>query len=253
MRIAVRRLRSAIALFRPLLELPDAARFDAELQRLGRVLGQVRDWDVFCGEVLPAAERDAPEAQPQLLKGPASAERAEAYRRLVDELGGAAFTSLVLGLATWTEDRPEGTQVLGNGRAGDRLVDLAPELLGRTVRKALRRGRRIRRRSGEELHDLRKSLKRLRYSVEFLSGLCGRKRTRAYLRACKDLQEGLGAINDAALAEEMTGRLAGVAARSTLVPAFGAVSEWSRERGAKHLRRLPDVWDRFKAMPPPMH
>ncbi len=253
MRIAVRRLRSAIALFRPLFESPDEGRFDAELQRLGRVLGQARDWDVFCGEILPSAERDAPEAQPQLLKGPASAERAEAYRRLVDELGGPAFTSLVLGLAVWAEDRPEGTQVLGNGGAGDRLVDLAPGLLDRTVRRALRRGRRIRRRSSEEPHDLRKSLKRLRYSPEFLSGLCGHKRTRAYLQACKDLQERLGAINDAALAAEMTGRLACVAARSTLVPAFGAVSKWSKERGAENSRRLPDVWDRFKALPPPVH
>jgi inorganic triphosphatase YgiF len=253
MRIAVRRLRSAIALFRPHLVSPDAARFDAELKRLGRVLGQVRDWDVFRGEVLPAAGRYAPEAQPRLLEGPASEERAEAYRRLADELGGPAFTSLVLGLAVWAEERPEGTPVLADGHSGERLADLAPELLRRTVRKALRRGRRIRRRSPEELHDLRKSLKRLRYSVEFLSGLCGRKRTRAYLRACKDLQERLGAINDAALAAEMTGRLAGVAARTTLAPAFGAVSEWSEERGTGHLRRLPDAWDRFKALPPPVH
>ncbi len=253
MRIAVRRLRSAIALFRPHLEAPDVARHDAGLKRLGRVLGQARDWDVFCGEVLPAAERDAPEAQPHLLKGPASAERSEAYRRLAAELEGPAFTSLVLALAVWAGDRSEGAQVLGNGHSGDRLVDLAPELLDRVARKALRRGRRIRRRSGDELHDLRKALKRLRYSVEFLSGLCGRKRTRAYLRACKDLQERLGAINDAALASEMTGRLAGVAARSTLAPAFGAVSEWSKERGTGHLRRLPDAWDRFKALRPPVH
>jgi CHAD domain-containing protein len=132
-------------------------------------------------------------------------------------------------------------------------VELAPELLGRGVRKALRRGRRIRRRSGEELHDLRKSLKKLRYSVEFLSGLCGRKRTRAYLQACKDLQERLGAINDAALAAEMTSRLAAVAARGTLAPAFGAVSAWSEERGTGHLRRLPGAWDRFKALRPPVH
>jgi CHAD domain-containing protein len=86
--------------------------------------------------------------------------------------------------------------------------------------------------------------------VEFLSDLCDRKRARAYLEACKELQEELGAINDAALTAEMTGRLAAVAARSTLAPAFGAVSEWSRERGTVHLRRLPHAWNRFKALPP---
>ena len=89
--------------------------------------------------------------------------------------------------------------------------------------------------------------------MEFLSGRCGRKRTRAYLRACKDLQERLGAINDAALAAEMTSRLAAVAARGTLAPAFGAVSEWSKERATAHLRRLPGAWDRFKALRAPAH
>ena len=253
MRIAVRRLRSVIALFRRHLDPGAVERFGAELRRLGRVLGAARDWDVFCGEVLPAAERDAPEAQPRLLEGPAAAERAEAHRRLAEELGGPAFTSLVLGLAAWAEGGPEGTPVLTGDHAGDRLADLAPGLLDRVARKARRRGRRIRRRSGEELHDLRKSLKKLRYSVEFVSGLCGRKRARAYLEACKELQEELGAINDAALAAEMAGRLAAVAARSTLAPAFGAVSEWGRERGTEHFRRLPRAWTRFKALPPPAH
>ena len=51
----------------------------------------------------------------------------------------------------------------------------------------------------------------------------------------------------------MAGRLAAVATRSTLAPTFGAVSEWSRERGSEHLRRLPDAWGRFKALPPPVH
>jgi triphosphatase len=249
MRIAVRRLRSAIGLFKRHLEPQAAARFDAGLKRVGRVLGEVRDWDVFCGDILQAAENDAPHVQPHLLRGPATAQRADAYGRLVDELEGPAFTALVLGLMAWTENHSEETLLLSNGHSGGRLADLAPKMLDRAARKARRRGRHLRRRSGEELHDLRKSLKKLRYSVEFLSDLCGRKRTHAYLQACKDLQEQLGAINDAALAAAMTNRLAGVAARITLVPTFSMMSEWSKAQGSKHLRRLPDAWDKFKALP----
>ena len=89
--------------------------------------------------------------------------------------------------------------------------------------------------------------------MEFLSGLCGRKRTHTYLQACKDLQEQLGAINDTALAAAMTSRLAGVAARITLVPTFSMMSEWSKAQGTEYLRRLPDAWDRFKALPSPVH
>jgi CHAD domain-containing protein len=75
----------------------------------------------------------------------------------------------------------------------------------------------------------------------------------AYLQACKDLQEQLGAINDAALAAAMTSRLAGVAASVTLAPTFSMMYDWSKAQGSKHLRRLPDAWDRFKALPPLVH
>jgi inorganic triphosphatase YgiF len=253
MRIAVRRLRSAIFLFQRYLEPQAAARFDAALKRVGRVLGEVRDWDVFCGDILPVAENDVPQAKPNLLKGPAARQRAEAQCRLVSELEGPAFTGSVLGLMAWVEDHSEGTLLLGNGSAAEQLADLAPKLLDRAAQRPLRRGRHIRRRTNEELHDLRKSLKKLRYSVEFLSDLCGRKRMHAYLQACKDLQEQLGAINDAALAAAMTSRLAGVAASVTLAPTFSMMYDWSKAQGSKHLRRLPDAWDRFKALPPLVH
>ena len=253
MRIAVRRLRSAIVLFERHLDPRAAADIDVELRRLGRLLGEVRDWDVFCGGILPAAEHDLPEARPLLLKGPAREERDDAQRRLAEELAGPAFTALVLRLAVWAEEEAGGTQPPGDARAAERLADLAPDLLDRLVRKARRRGRRIRRRSTEELHALRKSLKKLRYSVEFLSGVIGRKRSRAYLRACKDLQEQLGTINDAALATDLCGRLAGAAARTTLAPALGAVPEWGRAHAARHVRRLPAAWDRFSALPAPTH
>jgi inorganic triphosphatase YgiF len=252
MRIAVRRLRSAMALFEPHLDPVVATEIDAQLRRLGRVLGEVRDWDVFCGSILPAAEHDIPETGPRLLRGPARVERDDAQRRLADELDGPAFTSLVLRLALWIEEQAANMPDFADNRSSGRLVDLAPELLGRLVRKAHRRGRHIRRRPVEELHSLRKSLKKLRYSVEFLSGVIGRKRSHAYLKACKDLQEQLGTINDAALATELCGRLAQAAARTTLAPALSTLPEWSREHGERHLRRLPKAWDRFTALPASM-
>ena len=53
MRVAIRRLRSALVLFETHLEPHVTARFEAELKRFGRVLGEARDWDVFCLETLP--------------------------------------------------------------------------------------------------------------------------------------------------------------------------------------------------------
>ena len=75
-----------------------------------------------------------------------------------------------------------------------RAPRLAPELLDRVATKVLQRGKRLGRRSDEELHALRKSLKKLRYGVDDLAGLYRPKAVKAYLRGCKELQKLLGSM-----------------------------------------------------------
>lgn len=50
-------------------------------------------------------------------------------------------------------------------------------------------------------HRLRKHVKRLRYGAEFARGLFGAKRTARYLSALAALQQGLGELNDASVAQ----------------------------------------------------
>jgi CHAD domain-containing protein len=107
------------------------------------------------------------------------------------------------------------------------------------------RGRHVGRRSGEELHRLRKSLKKLRYSADYLSGLFGHKSVKAYLKTCKELQELLGQINDAAMAVTLAERLARHG-RTDLAGGIGAVAQWADARRQKALHRLPDAWDAFR-------
>ena len=52
-RIAIRRIRSALRLFSPHLEAHARRLFEGELRRAGRTIGEARDWDVFCDEILP--------------------------------------------------------------------------------------------------------------------------------------------------------------------------------------------------------
>ena len=60
-RVAVRRLRAALALFKPHLPPVTLGRFNDELRRLGGIFGRARDWDVFVCETLSIAEKDMPE------------------------------------------------------------------------------------------------------------------------------------------------------------------------------------------------
>jgi len=62
-RVAIRRLRSALRLFGPRLEPHATALFQSELKRIGRIIGEARDWDVFCVEMLPESFGDHDDAE----------------------------------------------------------------------------------------------------------------------------------------------------------------------------------------------
>lgn len=250
MRVAIRRLRAILALFRPHLERHAEARFTAELRRLGQVLGEARDWDVFCTETLHAAEERVARPWLDLLRGPAEAERRAAHACLAAEFAGPTLTATVLGLAAWAEDPAALTGLPDGGVMREPLADLAAALETRLERKVLSRGRRIRKREDEELHSLRKALKRLRYGVEFLAPLHRHKQVKAYLHACRALQEQLGTINDAAVAVALAERLDG-GRRAELAPAVAELAGWAGARRTEAKRCLPDAWRAFKGVPLP--
>jgi inorganic triphosphatase YgiF len=220
MRVAIRRLRAALTLFAPVLEPHATARFQDELRRVGRVFGEARDWDVFTLEVLPGALHAAGVTDwHDLLHDPASTHREKAHRHFIRELRAPAFTALLLGLAAWAES----PHLLGGSELQHPVKDLCPHLLDRLARKVDRRGRHIRDRTDTERHALRKSLKKLRYGIDFLHALLPERSVEAYLLACKALQTTLGEINDtvtgAALADHLGD--AGIPAADALAKQLG--------------------------------
>ncbi|MBS5902920.1 MAG: CHAD domain-containing protein [Acetobacteraceae bacterium] len=219
-----------------------------QLRRLGQVLGAARDWDVFCEETLSEAGKEEGTAEWVALLRPAAEEcRVEAHAAMLEELRRPALGALVLGLAGWAED----PAVLGGVAVGKPLAKVAPGLLEGVARKVRRRGRKIRHRSMEELHSLRKALKRLRYGLEFLSGLCPEKALRRYLQGCKELQEDLGGLNDAVTAIAMAEKL--VARRGTeLAPAMAGLAQWAEARREAAVARLPEDWKAFRDLPLPL-
>ena len=246
MRVAMRRLRAILVLFKPELEPHATARFTQELRRLSQVLGEARDWDVFCTETLPAALEGAErESWRQLLGDAAAAERGAAHGRVREEFARPALTGLILALAAWAENASD---ALSGPAMRQRLPDLVPELLDRVARKLLRRGRHVARLHGPELHAVRKSLKKLRYGVDYAAALYDEEQVKPYLKRCKALQKLLGQVNDAAVAVALADRL-GQDGHLHLVPAIGALAHWSEQRHAKALRDLPDAWSDFRKAP----
>jgi inorganic triphosphatase YgiF len=99
MRIAIRRLRALLALFRPYLAREEEFGFTETLRQLGRILGEARDWDVFCTKTLIEAKNEGvPASLLQALWRAAEVERRAAHARLARELEQPPLTPMVLSL-----------------------------------------------------------------------------------------------------------------------------------------------------------
>lgn len=241
-RVGLRRLRSALVLFAPHLE-PHATRlFAAELRRLGQVFGARRDWDVFCLETLRAFGEGGKNIWADMLRTQAEKARAAALTPVVEALHGRALTGLVLGIAAWCEGGVSDPAILGPGRWAEPLSAMAPDLMDRLARKVARRAQRIE--TAEQLHDLRKSFKKLRYACDFVTGLYDEDAVRKYRHHCSRLQETLGSVNDArvtpALAERLT-RMRGI----ELASAVAALATWNSAREHAALQGLREALDAF--------
>ena len=124
---------------------------------------------------------------------------------------------------------------------------MAPDLLDRMARKVARRGKRAD--TPEGLHGLRKSLKKLRYSTEFVAGLYGKKAVKRYRKRCEALQELLGTINDARVTPRLADEMLGPAAPSSH-PLSRHSPPGAPTRSARRSRRLDDALAKFRRAKP---
>jgi inorganic triphosphatase YgiF len=199
-RIALRRLRSALSLFRTTVSGKEYQALREEIGWLASQLGDARDADVLIAGESGLAEDEILHAR--LLRT-----RGKAYDRVEAALGSERTRALMLRLALWIE--------LGSWRFRERsgrpVGDLAAHQLERQWRKVRRNRGRIAEARGPERHQLRLDVKKLRYSAEFLAGLYSRRpkgvRRDRFLEALKDLQDRLGDLNDAEAAEKIAARL----------------------------------------------
>ena len=252
-RVALRRLRSAIAVFRVVLPPGDAAWLEREASRLIDVLGPARDWDVFITETL-AAVRAARPADDNLkrLAQAAEAERARAYEQ-AEALRAPAYTAFLLRFGRWIETagwRDEADRALLDRP----LARLAGRLLDKRHARVLKRGRDFERLSDDRLHRLRIALKKLRYAGEFFAAQFPDGRPRPYIKAARRLQDDLGRLNDAAVAERHLSELLRAQPESAALAALGVgagqVIGWHARAREEARARIDGDWRAFAAAEP---
>jgi len=212
LRVALRRLRSALGIFRKRIVLPELEDIRTRARDIASALGPARECDAFRQNALAGPFRDQPNrlaAAARLLEAVES-RRVDSYvaaRRVIDDTATSLFVldvySFLLKRSWRTALGPEDLGLLTSPAR-----DFAGEVLDRLRRRALKRGKHLPDMPDEERHELRIALKNLRYAIEFFGPLFDDdKEQRSFLRLVSDLQEDLGAHNDAATAEAFIGTL----------------------------------------------
>ncbi|HEU0248447.1 MAG TPA: CYTH and CHAD domain-containing protein [Gaiellaceae bacterium] len=230
-RVATRRLRSDLRTFASLLEPTFASDLRDELGWLADILGRARDCDVLLERIRRSAAR-LPEASgtgaAEVLAGLDAAReavraellatlRSDRYVQLLDRLVEAANAPELLPEA----DRRARAVLPGLVRRPWRSLEKRVRTLGRAPTNA-------------GLHDVRIRTKRLRYAAEAAAPVVG-KRARALAAAAAALQEVLGDLNDAVVAE---GRLREWSRGASPEGAFVAGKLAEREQDAARRSRL---------------
>lgn len=206
-RVAFRRLRSAMSLFKRAVTDDELESIRGELRWISGLLGAARDLDVFVqNHVDPATS--SPELWSQLL-----VQREAAFDEAIAALGSQRFRTLMISLAQWVAT---GEWLSAAGEAAtwreQPLGEFASAALARLWRKLRTRGRNLAALNDGERHRVRIAAKKLRYASEFFAGLYGGRKRQArhaaFVAALEHLQDQLGSLNDIVTADRLSGEIA---------------------------------------------
>lgn len=199
MRVAIRRLRTAIEVLADAYAPEPFEEFASDLRWIARALGRVRDLDVALERVramaaeAPSIERPALTifAQSLLL------DRARARLRLIERLDSERFGSFVAAARAWVAlGAPPASSAPSGGApaytAGPRIVARWARAMEEAYEVAEREA------GAKDLHALRIAAKKARYAIEYFGDLEGQAALRRAKRIA-GLQDFLGEHQDAVM------------------------------------------------------
>jgi inorganic triphosphatase YgiF len=219
-RVALRRLRSALSMHKPFLMDDQFDHLRTELRWFVGVLGEARNLDVLIRRLRGSEITAALEER-----------RQTAYAEVAETLASQRARDLMIDLSEWLAIG--GWLSQGDGQD---LRDLAAPVFAaqqfdRLRKRVKKQGRDLTLDDDEARHELRKSIKKLRYASEFYEGLFTSKREkrrhRQFAATLTDLQDQLGDLNDMAMMPQVLESLdlGGEAEASILTDQAGKASK----------------------------
>jgi triphosphatase len=197
-RVAIRRLRAGLTLFKPMIRDDTFEARSGELKWLAGLLGAARDLDVM------QLEGDNGNAN-----GEVEARRTAAHAAVRDGFASPRYAAFLVDFVAWIEHGP--WQMQEAERAEGALADFVAKRLRKRRRRLVTAGQNLAGLDPAARHRIRIDAKKLRYMAEFFSDVpqvAVRRRTyKAFVGALEDLQEALGEMHDIEVREAFLARV----------------------------------------------
>jgi inorganic triphosphatase YgiF len=249
MRVGMRRLRVALNLFKKNLPAGEAVLLRRLLKTCSKGLDGLRDWDVFLGETLPMIEERFPDhAGVAELRKAAEKQRADALAAARTMLDQPEYGQLLLILGAWASYSrwASGASAEQMKAMASPVTELASPLLDAAYKRVTKRDKHVSELSVPQLHALRLDVKQMRYGTEFFGSVYSVKKVKKFRSKLTAMQEILGKLQDAAVAEARLADLTAQLSKEGLV-AVGLVSGWFGARVEHELAGLEDAVSAFGA------
>lgn len=241
-RVAVRRLRSDLRTFRPLVDRDWAEALRVELGWLGRLLAPVRDADVLGARLDERVERmvGLELASAKVLLDGLETDRLDARRRLLEGLDSRRYEELVVRLVRAALD-----PITRRGRV-DRPAANLGSLMDRPWSKLSKGAAALGSGSSDTaLHATRIDAKRVRHGAEALAPVFGKRASR-FASATAALQEILGEHQDAVVAMAWLADRGIEADEPAISFTAGRLAELEAASRDRARERWPKVWKRLE-------
>ncbi len=255
MRVAVRRMRTALQVFGDYLDQRQLKPLTRALRRTGRALGAVRDLDVFWEHVQSYLETLPPAQQARLepLYAAWRARREAARQEMLAYLDSEEYARFKE--RWWAFLRTPGAAalpvVMDDGQARPhRLHHVVPVVVHERLAEVQAYDEWVSQADAppERLHRLRIAAKRLRYTLEYFHEILA-PHTGELIETVKELQDHLGAIQDAVVARQLLRDFLGGGQASWPPDAADGVADYvaARQKEFESLRAsFPQLWARFR-------
>jgi inorganic triphosphatase YgiF len=203
MRIALRRLRTAISVFSEIVRDGQVDRIKAELKWLNGELSPARDLDVLLDEVMKPQIRQHPDHRGlKSLYCSFARQRLRSYQRAEKTVRSQRFCKLLIETFAWIEigEWVTATDEPTHQHREWPIEHFAADQLSWRRRKIMKKSKNLDELDPAQRHRLRIQVKKARYAMEFFASLFQDKksarRSARLLTALKRLQNSLGGLND---------------------------------------------------------